>query len=136
MPNALDMTGFWIGTYRYDAPGEPVVSFVANIEEQDTSLSGTISEPNTFTRSSDRLSAFLKGTRTGVEIDFAKVYDGEGDCAHRVDYVGLLGDDGLSITGRWTLPGATGSFQMTRETVHAVANEIEAETVSSGSLYV
>ena len=134
MPNALDMTGFWVGTYRYDAPGEPVVPFVANIEERDGILSGTISEPNPVTYSSDRLSAFVKGARSSVEVDFAKVYDGEGDMAHRVDYVGLVGDDGLSVTGRWTLPGATGSFQMTRERIVEADMAIEAETISTGLL--
>jgi len=121
------MTGFWTGRYWYDAPSEPVVSFLANIDDADGRLSGSISEPNTISRSSQRLEAFVRGTRSGISVAFAKVYDGSGDLAHRVDYTGDLADDGLSVSGQWRLEEWTGGFQMTREAVIEAESGMEAE---------
>ncbi len=121
------MTGFWTGRYWYDAPSEPVVQFIANIDDIGGQLSGSISEPNTITASSGRLEAFIRGTRSGFSVAFAKVYDGSGDLAHRVDYTGELADDGLSVTGQWALEDWTGGFQMTREAVVEVEDEMETD---------
>jgi hypothetical protein len=121
------MTGFWTGRYWYDAPSEPVVSFLANIDDAGGRLSGSISEPNTISQSSQRLEAFVRGTRDGVSVAFAKVYDGSADLAHRVDYTGELANDGLSVSGRWTLEDWTGGFEMARQSVAEIEDEAEAE---------
>lgn len=121
------MTGFWTGRYWYDAPSEPVVPFLANIDDAGGQLSGSISEPNTISRSSQRLEAFVRGTRSGISVAFAKVYDGSGDLAHRVDYMGDLADDGLSVSGQWRLEESTGGFQMTREAVIEAESGMEAD---------
>jgi hypothetical protein len=80
-------------------------------------LRGTIVEPNTIGRSSDQLEAVLSGSRSGASVDFTKMYDGESDAAHAVDYVGRLSADGNSITGVWSLETTDGSFEMYREAV-------------------
>lgn len=121
------MTGFWTGRYWYDAPSEPVVPFLANIDDADGRLSGSISEPDMITRSSQRLEAFVRGTRDGFSVIFAKVYDGSGELAHRVDYAGALADDGLSVAGRWTLEGWAGGFEMARQSVTEIEGEAETE---------
>lgn len=89
------MSGFWIGQFSYDRSwmGAPV-SFLAVLTEDNTALSGTISEPNTIGLSSRELNAFVSGTRRGRSVSFAKTYDGASDAAHRVDYDGTLSADG------------------------------------------
>ena len=128
------MTGFWVGQYSYNRPGEPAVPFLANIDEAGGALAGTIDEPNTIGFSSERVTAFLRGSRSGVSVDFAKVYDGASDMAHRVDYAGTLSDDGLWLAGIWTLPGETGAFRMTREAVQAEALEEEVGTAATSNI--
>ncbi|MBY8823758.1 hypothetical protein [Sphingomonas colocasiae] len=125
------MTGFWTGRYWYDAPSEPVVSFLANIDDAGGALSGSISEPNTISRSSQRLESFIRGTRDGFSVAFAKVYDGSADLAHRVDYAGELAHDGLSVSGRWILEGWTGGFEMARQSVAEIEDEAKAEQAAA-----
>ena len=127
LARSLDMTGFWIGEYCYRWPGMPAVPFFANLDEAASALTGTIDEPNTMGRSSGRLSAFVQGRRAGLSVDFAKVYDGASDMAHRVDYRGTLAADGLSLSGSWALEGETGTFRMTREAIEEVEEQIEEE---------
>ena len=123
------MTGFWIGEYRYRWPGVPPVPFLANLEEAASALTGRIDEPNMTGRSSGRLFSFVRGSRNGLSVEFAKVYDGSGDMAHRVDYRGTLAADGLSVAGDWSLAGDTGPFRMTREALTETEDEVEAEEV-------
>ncbi|WP_326523432.1 hypothetical protein [Sphingomonas sp.] len=125
MTRASDLTGFWSGEYWYDIAGEPRVPFLANLDDQAGALTGSISEPNTITDASDRLTAFVRGQRIGSEVEFAKVYDGASDAAHRVDYLGIVADDGAAISGRWMLDGLIGGFSMTREI--AVGDEVEEQ---------
>ena len=120
------MTGFWVGQYSYRWPGIPAVPFFANVEDADGALTGSIDEPNSMAGSSARLASFIRGDRSGLRVGFAKVYDGAGDMAHRVDYEGTLSADGLSVAGAWSLAGDTGAFRMTRE---AVAEEPEEQEV-------
>ncbi|HZF42036.1 MAG TPA: hypothetical protein VEZ48_01345 [Sphingomonadaceae bacterium] len=129
MARALDMTGFWIGEYRYRWTGMPAVPFFANLEEAASALTGTIDEPNMVGASSARLSSFIQGRRNDLSVEFAKVYDGASDMAHRVDYRGTLSADGLTPSGAWFLEGDTGAFRMTREAVEEVEQEAEADEV-------
>ncbi len=125
MSTELDISGFWVGEYRYFMPFEPNVGFLANIDDRAGQLSGSISEPNVYSSSSGTLFSFLMGKRDDISVKFAKVYDGDGDFAHRVDYNGALSSDGCRIEGIWTLEDWSGSFWMTREKLPSVEGEIE-----------
>jgi len=127
--NRLDMTGLWHGTFAYPAFQRPTTPFVAQISDDDGVLSGTIMEPNTIGWSSEELNAVLAGNRLGEAVDFIKTYDGSGDAAHSVDYVGRLSDDGNSVTGVWSLCDLDGTFEMHRDArlEDLVSAEEEAE---------
>lgn len=124
---ALNLSGFWSGKYWYDEPDEPVVPFLALLEDSDGTLSGEISEPNTVGYSSSELKAFVVGSRDGAAVTFAKVYDGASDLAHRVDYVGGVSDDGTRLAGYWLLDIYSGGFEMSRTIVPE--EELEASEV-------
>jgi hypothetical protein len=111
----MNLTGFWTGTYWYYDHFRPVVPFLANVDEQGAKLTGSISEPDLEMQTSDRVEAFLVGEREGKRVAFAKVYDGAGPYAHRVDYTGSLSDDGKTVKGTWHLSGEWGGFEMSRE---------------------
>ena len=127
---ALDIGGLWMGSFAYPNGAGPTTPFLANIEDNDGALSGTIVEPNHMGVSSDSLEAVLAGSRDGRSIDFTKVYDGSSDAAHAVDYVGQLSEVGSTITGVWSLQDWDGSFEMHREAVWEEAVGEEAEVVS------
>ena len=82
-------------------------------------------------RSSKQLEAVLSGSRSGSSVDFTKVYDGESDAAHAVDYVGRLSADGNSIEGMWSLQSLDGTFEMHREAVweEQVGEEASVEKI-------
>ncbi|MDX2209808.1 MAG: hypothetical protein SFV20_05555 [Sphingopyxis sp.] len=113
----LNISGFWSGKYWYDEPGQPIVPFLALLEDSGGTLSGEITEPNTAGYSSSELKAFVIGSRDGNAVTFAKVYDGASDLAHRVDYVGGVSDDGTRLTGYWLLDIYSGGFEMSRTIV-------------------
>ncbi len=124
-----NLTGFWVGRYSYDGGiGDPV-QFLVLLDEQGGALSGTISEPNSIGLSSRELHAFLSGHRNGVDVVFAKTYDGASDAAHRVDYHGRLNSEAREIVGRWTIAPEGGDFTMRRELLdeQEVAEEVALE---------
>ena len=127
MTDASDnLSGFWVGSYRYDGAAKDAVQFLVTMEESDGhALSGTISEPNSMGRTSKELHAILSGNRDGLDIFFAKTYDGASDAAHRVDYYGVLSEDGRRISGHWSLAGTSGTFEMTREILSEEEVEVE-----------
>ncbi len=132
MPEA-NLSGLWMGTYAYPDARGPTTPFLAKLEDHDGSLTGSIIEPNTIGRSSDELQAVISGSRQGSAIDFTKMYDGESDAAHAVDYVGRLSGDGNSITGVWSLAEVDGYFEMHREAIWEEAAGEEAEVVPLGT---
>jgi hypothetical protein len=115
--NNQNLSGLWLGSFAYPAGQGPTTPFLASLTDDGGTLRGTIIEPNTIGPSSDRLEAVLSGSRSGPSVDFTKMYDGESDAAHAVDYVGRLSADGNSITGVWSLEAVDGSFEMYREAV-------------------
>ena len=121
-----------MGSFSYPSGGGPTTPFLARLEDHDGSLSGTTIEPNTIGPSSDQLEAVLSGSRQGSAIEFTKMYDGESDAAHAVDYVGRLSGDGNSITGVWSLAETDGTFEMHREAVWEEKAGEEAEVVRVG----
>jgi hypothetical protein len=115
----VNLTGFWSGSYWYFVPGEPVVPFLANIDHTSGVLTGSISEPDLHFGSGMRLKAILMGQLDGSSVSFAKAYDGAGPLAYRVDYDGVVSDDGRIIRGSWYLTGEQGGFEMSRELLQA-----------------
>lgn len=117
MIDKRDLSGFWFGRYVYPWAGEPSVSFLANLLEQGGSIAGTITEPNTIGASSKELRAIVSGARAAENVSFSKLYDGESDAAHAVQYEGVVDREGKRLTGTWMLEGLTGSFAMWREQI-------------------
>jgi hypothetical protein len=124
---SINLSGLWLGSFSYPAGQGPLTPFLASLEDNDGSLSGSIVEPNTIGNASEQLQAFVSGSRSGTAVDFTKMYDGESDAAHAVDYVGRLSEDGNSITGVWSLEQLDGAFQMHREAVWEERMGAEAE---------
>ena len=92
MPN---LSGLWLGSFSYPQGLGPTTPFLARIEDHAGSLDGSIIEPNTVGSSSEQLQAVISGSRERDAVDFTKMYDGESDAAHAVDYVGRLSADGM-----------------------------------------
>ena len=135
MSDKQNISGLWMGSYSYPSGLGPTTPFLASIEDHDGSLHGTIMEPNTMGSSSGELGAVITGSRQGSAIDFTKMYDGESDAAHAVDYVGRLSGDGNSITGVWSLVSLDGTFEMHREAVWEKIAGTEAEVVATGGAH-
>ena len=79
-----------------------------------------MTEPSAAQRQSrtgltDQLGAIISGSRSGSSVDFTKMYDGESDAAHALDYVGRLSADCNSITG------ASGAWSMSMEPSKCIA---------------
>ncbi|MEM7690294.1 MAG: hypothetical protein AAF291_14850 [Pseudomonadota bacterium] len=114
MPDPLDLTGRWDGVFQYPHDHMPTTPFLADIAEQSGAFSGTTIEPDLYGGAS--AGARIVGHRSGRSVDFTKTYGGRTDgYANPVDYVGQLSEDGLMITGVWSLLDANGAFEMTRE---------------------
>lgn len=122
-----DISGDWAGHYSYPAGLGPSTPFLAVIRDDGGRLSGHVVEPNLMGRSGAHLNAVISGARADRAIDFTKVYDGAGDAAHAVDYSGHLSEDGMTITGIWSLGTMDGRFEMRREDGGADAATRKAE---------
>lgn len=126
----LDISGLWMGSYAYPGGIGPTTPFLARIEDRGGSLTGSIVEPNLQGHVSDGVEAVIRGSRLGSSVDFTKVYDGAGDYAHAVDYVGFLSADGTTISGVWSLEDLDGSFEMHRKALWQEKVGEETEVVS------
>lgn len=123
---AINLSGLWLGTYSYPRGLGPTTPFLAKLVDDGGSLSGTTLEPNTIGSGSEQLQALISGSRSASAVDFTKMYDGESDAAHAVDYVGRLSSDGNTISGVWSLAETDGPFEMHREAAWEEAAEAEA----------
>ena len=132
MGGSPNLSGLWMGSFSYPGGLGPTTPFLASLSDNGGSLSGTVVEPNTVGRSSDQLGAVISGSRAGSSVDFTKMYDGESDAAHAVDYVGRLSADGNSISGVWSLQDLDGTFEMHREAVWEEEVGKEASVVRIG----
>jgi hypothetical protein len=124
-----NLSGLWLGSFSYEAGRGPATPFMARLSDAGGSLSGDTVEPNTVGFSTATLEAFIAGRRDGTSVDFTKTYDGASDCAHSVDYVGLLSGDGNKVSGVWSMDGQDGRFEMFREAVWEEVEGREAEVV-------
>lgn len=112
MPDPLDMTGLWTGQYRYPEPWVPPTGFVATVNDNAGSLSGTTTEASELIDGDER--ADIRGTRNGTTVGFHKYYDGDGAYGHSVIYDGVLSSDGQQVDGRWAIDDYSGTFVMYR----------------------
>jgi hypothetical protein len=129
---AHNLSGFWSGHYWYDDASDPDAAFIMVLRDDGANIFGEITEPNMVGVSSDFLKAIINGTRSGLSVEFAKVYDGSSDLAHRVDYFGMLSDDGIKLTGHWLLEEFSGGFEATRAALPEEIEEMEtAESIGA-----
>jgi len=119
-----NLAGIWYG--RYDASGfAETNTFVAQLDDRDGAISGTITEPDTSGQS-DLRRAFVSGNRTGSHLQFVKQYDG-GVLAHAVRYAGEINADATEVSGHWVIVRHHGIFTMRREKFSAADLEREEE---------
>jgi hypothetical protein len=127
-----NLSGFWSGHYWYDDASDPDAAFIMVLRDDGANIFGEITEPNMVGVSSDFLKATINGTRSALSVEFAKVYDGSSDLAHRVDYFGMLSEDGLKLTGHWLLEEFSGGFEATRSALPEEIEEMEtAESIGA-----
>lgn len=128
-----NLTGLWVGEYRYPVNARdpisslkfPPVSFTARISDQGGSFFGEITED-------DGPSSVIRGTREGGSVTFSKRYSdtGGGRFIDRILYEGGLNDDATRIDGSWVIarvPEGPGEFFMMREKPKAKEVEVERE---------
>lgn len=113
----MNLTGAWFGGFSYLGVPKDDVSFIASLEEVAGLVSGTTSEPNTIGDTTMHLNAIVRGSREGAEVSFTKMYDGESDAAHAVNYAGTVNAEGTRVTGFWQLEDWSGGFEMNRTQV-------------------
>jgi len=121
----MDVSGFWVGEYSYNAPGMPKVSFQADLEQLGAILSGISTEQNTFDPEAGQiLIAELFGKVSGNDVSFTKAYTNSALGKDKVRYAGFLSDDGTQIDGTWIIQGIwNGKFRMTRAKEQAPMSE-------------
>ncbi|MEM6585527.1 MAG: hypothetical protein AAF692_07205 [Pseudomonadota bacterium] len=126
MADPFDLTGKWDGVFQYPQDHMPTTPFLAEIVEEAGAFSGTTIEPDLYNDSS--ANARINGHRSGRSVDFTKSYGGrDRGYENPVDYVGQLSEDGLTITGVWSLKDWNGTFEMAREEGIAVEVAERAE---------
>ncbi len=126
MPDPLNLTGQWDGVFKYPRDYAPTTPFVAELTEEAGAFSGKTIEPDLYKHSPAH--ARIIGHRSGRSVDFTKTYlRNEHGYENSVDYVGQLSEDGLSITGVWSLKDWNGEFEMTREAGLEVAAKERAK---------
>ena len=127
MPDPLDLTGQWNGTFAYPRSAGPATPFVAVIIESAGHVTGSISEPDLFTGAV--IEAAIAGARSCLSVDFTKTYcaSASGAYDNPVDYVGSLSGDGKVVTGVWSLLDWDGTFEMIRD---EAASESASKAVS------
>lgn len=112
----------WQGTYVDSRSGVAVhkVPFKLSVNvSPDGSFTGRISEPATFgTGGSTELYANVTGGVNASEVWWKKTYDGTNGVSHSVFYHGTLGAGGKTMSGTWSLSGASGTFAATLTSGH------------------
>jgi hypothetical protein len=124
-----NLGGVWYG--RYDALGyADTNNFVARLDDDGGTISGTITEPDTSGVGGVRR-AFVTGSRSGSGLRFVKQYDG-GAAAHAVRYSGQVNADATEISGVWIIVRNHGVFTMRREKFSETDLEREEEREAAG----
>ena len=114
MSNVSEVRGLWAGSYRYSASDDIGASpFKAKLVCTDGQLTGMVLEPHL--NGNGEVKAEIKGTQDGATIRFVKRYlhDHE-DYRREIDYEGLIGPNGDTITGTWQHSAGSGTFEMSQ----------------------
>jgi hypothetical protein len=104
--DASPLSGSWNGRYSYQtSAGRQEVQFRMDLTVRNgTSVSGRITEPNTFgDKSASALYANVVGIVEGRRLRLVKTYDGTGGANHSVYYEGMVDPGSQSISGSWTI---------------------------------
>ena len=105
----VQVAGEWVGKYYYSA--KQSVDFQGSIQQNGTSIKGTLSEPRTtFGPRQPFITSTITGTINGNVVSFLKVYDYSK--AHTVEYSGDYNTTTKIIKGKWHLHGASGYFEI------------------------
>jgi hypothetical protein len=109
---AQDVSGLWVGQYKYQATDENELHVFSVVLHQDgTVVSGKVIEENDFGNKSWKyLSADVVGEVEGERIVLYKKYDGTGLQNHVVVYRGRITEK--KMTGDWSIGATTGPFEM------------------------
>ena len=100
------LTGLWRGKYFYPRPvnGIKSVAFEMDLTFSQGSVTGFVSEPNTFgDATSKNLYADFDGRVMGNQVEWKKTYDGTGGAKHSVWYRGTLDRERRAIDGTWKI---------------------------------
>jgi hypothetical protein len=100
------------------------MGFVATINDNGGSLSGTTTEPSDIFAGADER-ADIRGTRSGTTVSFYKYYDGAGAYGHSVTYDGVITADGQQVEGRWSIDEFSAKFIMSRNLQKFEAEELQ-----------
>lgn len=120
MSSLRDMNGIWSGMYDYHQ-NDDVVKFTIWIDDQNQTLAGSMTQPNTFLLGAgDELTADIKGIRDGYDFQFGKHYrDLNVEKPASVFYTGIIADGFMEARGTWQIPhepDSSGNFALIRMT--------------------
>jgi hypothetical protein len=103
----VTFTGTYDGFFTYDNnPAQ--FPFTISMQQSGSKLSGTIREQSIFSGTSSVFSdSTLQGTVSGNSVNFVKTYISDN---HQVTYSGSYDPVTMTIVGRWSAGGMTGSF--------------------------
>lgn len=120
MDGLRDMNGIWSGMYDYHQ-NDDVVKFTIWLDDQNQTLSGSMTQPNTFLPGEgDDISADIKGIRDGYDFQFGKHYRfPEAKRPAATFYTGIINDGFTEAKGTWHIPhepDSSGNFALIRMT--------------------
>ena len=82
----------------------PAVKFDAELAQSKGSVSGTITEENTFDHLASKiLCASIVGTVDECALQFEKTYTSGGTANHTILYEGSVSEDDTEISGTWLI---------------------------------
>ena len=97
-----DLSGPWVGAYRYPAGVMADVPFQAVLAQSGSVVTGTTSEPG-------MPDAVLRGYLEGSSLSFIKRYvEQSQNVPDKIVYQGAVSDDGNVISGQWSISGPDG----------------------------
>lgn len=139
MGAAIDLTGRWTGVYFYPADHAwnafddmPPTAFSAMLEDAAGLVTGTTSEEDVLGRNGGVwIGSVIQGRHDGRRLTFVKFTQSREGFGEPIHYDGDISSDGLSIEGRWDIPGKwSGPFRMQRQSGEVAPVAVErSETV-------
>lgn len=110
---AADLSGRWTGMFNYPH-SLPSNNFEAELRDSGGVISGVIVQPREiFEAGGGKQHAVISGSRSGMTVQWVKVYDDLGRATPH--YEGIIQPGGDEIHGEWHIPGDwSGTFMMIR----------------------